>query len=245
MSDGLVVDVGATSIKWQSFHNELPVGPARRRRTPRPCTPIDLLEILEERVRSRHVESLAVGFPGDVVDGVILDPANLARVDGPGSIVLADVLAQWDRFPLEAELQSRLQIPVVVVNDARAAALGCDVAQGRHLILTLGTGLGVAMVIDGVIQEIDDVGGTPFGTSTFDELVGERARAANERRWLADVVLVIQQLRETFATTKIHLAGGNARRISGQEFAWLGLPVVVERENPALRVLNRLRLSRP
>lgn len=245
MSDGLVVDVGATSIKWQSFHNELPVGPARRRRTPRPCTPTDLIEILEERAHSRRAESLAVGFPGDVAAGIILDPANLARADGPGTRVLPDVLALWDRFPLEAELQSRLQIPVVVVNDARAAALGCDVAQGRHLVLTLGTGLGVAMVIDGVVQEIDDVGGTPFGSSTFDEHVGERARAADERRWLTDVVLVVQQLRETFATTTIHLAGGNARRISGQEFAWLGLPVVVEHENPALRGLNRLRLTRP
>jgi len=96
-----------------------------------------------------------------------------------------------------------------------------------------------------MLLNIDDVGGRMFGELTFDETVGEAARAQDPTLWIQSVVATIAHLREQFDIGTIHVAGGNAKRLSPQEFAWLNLPVIIERSMPALVGLNRLRLVYP
>jgi len=241
----LAVDVGATAIKWQPFNDEGEVRSARRRRTPSPCHPDALLDIIGERAKFHQATFVAVGFPGDVIDGVVTDPANLARVAGPGSPVAGAVAQAWEAFPLRERIVETTGARCLVVNDAVATTAGCDVQRGRHLVITLGTGVGVALAADGMLLNIDDVGGRMFGELTFDETVGEAARAQDPTLWIQSVVATIAHLREQFDIGTIHVAGGNAKRLSPQEFAWLNLPVIIERSMPALVGLNRLRLVYP
>ena len=241
----LVVDVGATAIKWQYFENEESLGVPRRRRTPSPCHPDELVDIIATRAIRASVSAVAVGFPGDVVEGVITDPANLARVGGPGSAIDEVIARAWRAFNLTSALTLACGAPALVVNDAVATAAGCDISTGRHLVITLGTGLGVALAVDGELVPIDDVGGTVFGSTTFDEAAGETARAANPEQWIRDVIAILIQLREVFDAGVIHVAGGNAKRLSSREFSWLNMPVVIERSLPALEGLRWLTLGRP
>jgi len=241
----LAVDVGATAIKWQPFGDDGELRSARRRRTPSPCHPDELVAIISERVKHHQATFIAVGFPGDVIDGVVTDPANLARVAGPGSPIDSAAALAWQDFPLREIITETTGARCLVVNDAVATAAGCDVQSGRHLVITLGTGLGVALAADGMLLNIDDVGGRMFGDLTFDETVGESARANDPVVWIQNVVAVIAHLREQFDVGTIHVAGGNAKRFSPQEFAWLNLPVIIERSMPALVGLNRLRLAYP
>lgn len=239
----LVVDVGATAIKWQYFDEDESLGAVRRRRTPSPCHPHDLVDIISTRAIRESVTQVAVGFPGDVVDGVITDPANLARIGGPGTPINEDVALAWRQFDLSSALRLACGVPVLVVNDAVATAVGCDIATGRHLVITLGTGLGVALAVDGELVPIDDVGGTTYGATTFDEAAGESARAVDPERWIRDVMAVVIHLREVFDAGVIHVAGGNAKRLSSREFSWLNIPVVIERSLPALEGLRRLSMG--
>ena len=236
----LVVDVGATAIKWQYFEGAISLGAVRRRRTPSPCHPDALVDIIATRAIRERVSRVAVGFPGDVLNGVITDPANLARVGGPGTLIDKTVAQSWNQFDLAATLSRLCDAPVMVVNDAVATAAGCDIAVGRHLVITLGTGLGVALAVDGALVPIDDVGGTQYSNVTFDEAAGEAARAMNPVKWTRDVLAIVIQLREIFDVGVIHVAGGNAKRLSPREFAWLNVPVIIERSSPALEGLRRL-----
>ena len=127
------------------------------------------------RIQHGVVDRVAVGFPGDLIDGVVTDPANLARVGGPGTAIDEAVANAWRNFDVRAALKRAGGVPCVVVNDAVATAAGCDVSRGRHLVITLGTGLGVALVVDGEMVPIDDVGGTAYGDITYDE-AGVRAK---------------------------------------------------------------------
>jgi len=74
-------------------------------------------------------------------------------VDPTRSVVMFSPHLQWRREPLRAQVADRLRVPVVVDNDANAAALAearFGAARGHRFVLcvTLGTGIGGALVLD-------------------------------------------------------------------------------------------------
>jgi len=86
----------------------------------------------------RSVESAGIGIPGSVCGGTVLYTCN---------IPLRDV-------PLAELFQRRLPIPVLLGNDADCAAVGeyfCGAGRGTHnfLVVTLGTGVGAGMILNG------------------------------------------------------------------------------------------------
>jgi len=71
-----------------------------------------------------------------------------------------------------------------VVNDATLAALGCSEGRGTEIVFTLGTGFGIAPVVDGSIERIRDVGAEVFVDGrTYDQVLGENARSVDEDQW--------------------------------------------------------------
>jgi polyphosphate glucokinase len=234
--DVLAVDVGATSIKFASFTvgGEM-LGAPSRRPTPYPCGPERLVECLVTRTRRLGPSAVGLGFPGEVDGGVVLDGANLARPGGPRTEVDPGLAASWRGFHLAAALESATGRPTVVLNDAAMAALGCATGTGTEIVVTLGTGCGLALLRGGQLVASRDVGDAPLiGSASHDEVLGERGRAADPEAWARHVVDAVSSLADEFGAGVVHLAGGNARRLSPRLFEDARTSVVIERGDPAL-----------
>ncbi|MGC1419833.1 MAG: ROK family protein [Acidimicrobiales bacterium] len=237
----LAIDVGATTIKFCPVDAGGLLAAVRRRRTPYPCEPARLTALLAQRITTSGLAQVGVGFPGQIHGGVVIDPGNLSRPGGIGSAIDAELDGLWRGFPLEEVLRSSTDRDVRVVNDASLAALGCCTGVGVELVLTLGTGLGLALEIDGQLRAIRDVGAEVcVGGRTYDEALGERARAQNEAQWRSSVAEAILGFAREFQPTTLHLAGGNAKRLSPRFVPELSCPIAIHGNDAPLRGAEKL-----
>lgn len=240
--DVLAIDIGATNIKFARVDSQGRLrGTQKRRPTPHPCTPQRLVEWIDQRTRTFVVDRVGVGFPGEFEDGHVIRPGNLSRVGGVGTEIDDGLDDLWVGFALQDVLRRDTGREVRVVNDATLAALGCCRGHGRELVVTLGTGCGTALQIDGVRRRIRDLGRIEFDEGrTYDEALGERARARNDRAWRADVLRAVNLLAEEFDASTVFLAGGNARRISTKLFATAPFKIEIAGNETSLRGAARL-----
>ena len=116
---------------------------------------------------------VSIGYPGPVLRGrPIAEPHNLGR--------------GWVGFDFAAAFGR----PVKVVNDAAMQALG-SYKGGKMLFLGLGTGLGSAMIVEGIVEPME-LGHLPYKKGTYEDYVGlaglERHGKKKWRRHVADVV---------------------------------------------------------
>lgn len=240
--DVLAIDVGATNIKFARVdaHGRLR-GSVKRRPTPSPCPPERLVEWIAQRTRNFTVDRVGVGFPGEFEAGYVVRPGNLSRLGGVGSEI-DDTLDQlWQGFALEDALRDATGRDVRVVNDATLAALGCCRGVGVELVVTLGTGCGLALRVEGERRRARDLGRAEFDAGrTFDQALGERARAQDFDRWRGDVVKMVGALAGEFVATQVYLAGGNARRISNELFKDESFGVEIAGNEASLRGASRL-----
>ncbi|MFI5036202.1 MAG: ROK family protein [Acidimicrobiales bacterium] len=238
----LAIDIGATTIKLGEVNPDgVLIGAVERRATPYPCTPDRLVDEVAAEIRARRFARVGVGFPGDFGGGVVLEPGNLARPGGFASEVDAAIDDAWRGFNLQDELRRASGRDVRVVNDATLAALGCCEGAGRELVCTLGTGFGIALVVDGAPVRIRDVGAEVYvDGGTYDQLLGEHARAADETRWSQLLRAAAANFAEEFAVGIVHLGGGNARRVDLAWFAGRAFTVVLNDNDASLRGAARL-----
>jgi polyphosphate glucokinase len=138
---------------------------------------------------------VSVGVPAVVRAGrVVAEPVNL----GPG----------WVGFDFEAAFGK----PTKVVNDAVMQALG-SYDGGKMLFLGLGTGLGSALVVDGMVVPME-LGHLPFRKATFEDYVGERGRERlGKKKWRAAVAEAIALLTAALEPEDVVLGGGNAKKL--------------------------------
>ena len=238
----LAIDIGATNIKFchVDARGEL-LESIRRKPTPYPCSPERLVELLDERIQQSDAQSVGVGFPGEFDNGHVIRPGNLSRPGGVTTEVDPELESEWRGFALQDALQLATGREVRVVTDAKLAALGCCEGKGVELVLTLGTGLGLALCIDGELQRVRDVGAAPFENGmTYDQLIGERGRALDERKWLRALERAIKNFCQEFGASVVHLAGGNARRVAPTQMNPLGCRVVVNGNQAPLHGAARL-----
>ena len=226
--DVLAIDIGATNIKFARVDAQGRLrGSLKRRPTPYRCTPDRLVDWIVQRTSKFVIDRVGVGFPGEFEDGHVVRPGNLSRLGGVGTEIDVGLDDLWQGFALEATLRRETGRDVRVVNDATLAALGCSRGTGTELVVTLGTGCGLALRVGGERRRVRDLGRTEFDAGrTFDQALGERARARDDAAWRRDVLTVVNDLAAEFAASTVYLAGGNARRISGDLFA--GQPYAIE-----------------
>jgi polyphosphate glucokinase len=104
------------------------------------------------------------------------------------------------------------------------------------LVFTLGTGFGIALVVDGRVVRIRDVGAESFTEGeTYDRILGDHARSQDEERWNCLLVKAVSGFVEEFSASTVHLGGGNARRVDLSLFAGLGFRVVINDNDATLR----------
>ncbi len=236
------IDIGATNIKFSHVNDfGVMVRGVRRRQTPYPCTPGRLVEFLEERIVKSGCRRVGIGFPGEFRDGLVIAPGNLSRPGGQGTDKDPELDALWRGFPLTDVLRAKTGRDVRIVNDATMAALGCIEGTGTEVVLALGTGLGLALAINGKLTPVRDVGSEIFRNGkTYDETIGERARSLDEEAWNPNLVDIVEKFAQEFHADTVHLAGGNARRVDPAEFEHLSFRVVINGNDAPMRGAARL-----
>ena len=120
----------------------------------------------------------------------------------------ADLGPGWVGFNFEAVLHC----PVKIINDAAMQALG-GYTGGKMLFLGLGTGLGSAMIVNGLLEPME-LAHLPYEKGTFEDYVGARALAKHgKKRWRHQVGQVIARLTSALEPDYVVLGGGNARKL--------------------------------
>jgi len=188
----LVIDVGGTHVKLLATGRRSPVkfdsGPH--------LMPAVMVRETLAATRGWRYEAVTIGYPGPVRKGrPVADPFNLGR--------------GWRRFDFARALQKR----VVVVNDAAMQALG-SYDGGRMLFLGLGTGLGTAVVEDGVVQPME-LAHLPYRDGkSFEDYLGVRGlERLGHHKWAKHVGVVAEMLRAAVVADHVVLGGGNVRKL--------------------------------
>jgi glucokinase len=155
------VDLGGTYLKWALVDRDGEV--VGRGEVPSAhADPDTTVEAVVGLCRQNApISALGVGVPGlfDREQGVVRFLPNLP--------------AAWSGFPLAERLRGALEVPVMLANDARCFALaesrlGAALGVPNALFVTLGTGVGGALVIDGQVYLGWGGGAGEFGHQTVD-----------------------------------------------------------------------------
>jgi polyphosphate glucokinase len=171
--------------------------------TPEPCTPQTLVANLVQLAGSfSDFSAVSVGFPGYVRDGVVRTAPNLGN-------------QYWNGIPLAEQLGRALGKPARVVNDADLQGLGVVRGQGLEMVITLGTGFGTALLLDGRLLPHLEIGQHPVTkTKNYDQYVGDKAFVTQgEERWNRRMEKVIGLLKTTFNYDWLYIGGGNAKKL--------------------------------
>lgn len=188
----LVIDIGGTHVKVLATGKKTP----RRFRSGSNMTPTRMVSGVKKIVCDWTYEVISIGYPGLVVHGrPVLEPKNLGK--------------GWTGF----DFATAFSRPVKMVNDAAMQALG-SYKGGKMLFLGLGTGLGSAMVVDGIIVPME-LAHLPYGNATFEEYVGLRGlRRCGRDKWERHVADVVQLLVAALEPSDVVLGGGNVKKLT-------------------------------
>ncbi len=190
----LAIDVGATRIKASTL-NELGEIVTKRvlTDTPRSGMPGAVMDIIAELADGQpEYDRISVGFPGIVQNGVVRAAPNLAP--------------EWEHFNIGKILAARLRKPVRVANDADVQGFGAISGVGVELVLTLGTGVGSALFLNGHLIPNVEVG--------KDKLSNAELRRVGKKRWNKRLHKLIRKLEAMFYYDRLYIGGGNSKAVS-------------------------------
>ena len=200
----LTVDIGGSGIKTMVLDVEgNPIGKRTRVPTPRPAKPGPVLKGIVKLAKGQSgFDRVSVGFPGVIRRGVTETAVNLHK--------------DWIGFNLEEVLSKKLGKPVRVLNDADVQGFGAISGKGVELVVTLGTGFGSALFLDGQLVPNLEVAHHPFRSGkTYEEHLGSAAlEKVGRKKWQRRVMQAIQSLEHLFNYDTLYIGGGNARRLT-------------------------------
>lgn len=183
-----------------------------------PFTPGDLLDTIERHAQNhdRHADRITVGMPGMIRGGEVVFTPHYIRGDGPHTDVSTELSAKWKGCEIQSLIQERFGKPALVLNDAQVAAAGVVRGEGAELVITLGTGLGCALVVDGALTPHLEIShALAFDNLTYDQLVGQVARdGADPVQWSADVLRAIDSLHAVYHWDQLYIGGGNSFKLT-------------------------------
>ncbi len=223
MTDGaaghaLGLDIGGTGIKGAVV--DLASGTLLteriRERTPQPATPEAVADV-SARVCERLAASglLAPDLPGGAGVPVVVKEGC--------SMTAANVDPSWIGAPIRELLSERLRRPMVAINDADAAGLA-EVAHGAGkgragviMLLTIGTGIGSALVVDGRLVPNTELGHLQLHGRDAETLVSGAARERRHRgwkRWAREFNAYLALIEAYFWPDLIILGGGVSKEMA-------------------------------
>lgn len=201
----LCIDIGGTSVKLLAVDSDgRPQGERRSVSTPSPATPESVFAaIVAEAGAVPAYQRASVGFPGVVKSGVSYNAPNLGN-------------EHWARIPIASILGEALGVVVRVANDADLQGLGVVQGTGVELALTLGTGLGSSLFVDGHLVPNLELGHHPFREGkTYEDLIRDsELKRIGVEPWSQRLAAALRQIEALFNYDVLHLGGGNLRHFT-------------------------------
>jgi polyphosphate glucokinase len=187
----LVIDVGGTAVKilatGQTESRSFLSGPT--------LTPKRMVSGVKKLAANWTYDVVSIGYPGPVLHGrPMAEPHNLAR--------------GWIGF----DFAGAFGLPVKVINDAALQALG-SYKGGKMLFLGLGTGLGSALIVEGIVAPME-LAHLPYRNGTYEDYVGRAGLERNgEKEWRRHVADVVKHLIAALQPDDTVIGGGNVSRL--------------------------------
>jgi polyphosphate glucokinase len=200
----LTIDIGGTGLKASVIDDTARMLTERVRvPTPVGASPQTIVSVLAKLVGPLGTfERVSVGFPGVVRAGRVLTAPNLGN-------------ESWNGFELALALQAALGKPVRIANDADLQGLAVIAGKGVEMIITLGTGFGTGLYLDGRLAPHLEISHHPFRHGeTYDQQLGNAARKEiGGTRWNKRLAKAIGNLRRLTNFDHLYIGGGNAKKI--------------------------------
>lgn len=198
----LCIDVGGTGIKAVLLDQSgRPLTDRARIPTPAGATPHQVIGIIRKLAKAEgKFNRVSVGFPGVIKNGIVYTAPNLGK--------------GWNNFALERKLHDALARPVRIANDADVQGLGAVSGRGVELVITLGTGFGSVVFVDGHRIHLE-LGHHPFHKGkTYEDELGHRILLKKGKKWWNKRVReAIEDLKIAFNYDQLYIGGGDSKFI--------------------------------
>jgi polyphosphate glucokinase len=201
----LTIDIGGSFIKATVLNQEGELlQDYERVKTPEPATPQKVLEAIQNLVSDlQDYDKISVGFPGYIKKGIIRTAPNLDT----------DL---WKGVNLNKLLTDALNKPVRIANDADLQGLGVVSEKGLEMVITLGTGFGTALLLDGHLLPHLELAHHPITRNkTYDDYIGDNAlKKTGVKKWNKRMKKVLDILRTVFNYDRLYIGGGNSGKLN-------------------------------
>lgn len=201
----LTIDIGGSHVKATILNEKgEQISDYKRLPTPQPSNPQNIINTIQELVKSLEgFEKISAGFPGYVKNGVVKTAPNLGS-------------ESWKDFDLQTKLSELLGKPAKVVNDADLQGIGLVEGKGLEMVITLGTGFGTALLLDGRLLPHFEIAHHPVKTDKdYDQYIGEAAyNKKGKDHWNYRLKKVFAILITVFNYDRLYISGGLAKNIN-------------------------------
>jgi polyphosphate glucokinase len=201
----LTIDIGGSHIKATMLNTAgEAVSEYQRLPTPKPSNPENVTQTIQEVVKKLSgYDRISVGFPGYVKNGVVKTAPNLDT-------------ESWKDYDLQNSLATLLAKPTKVVNDADLQGIGLVSGKGLEMMVTLGTGFGTALLVDGKLLPHFEISHHPVKTDKdYDQYIGEEAyNRKGKEHWNYRMQKVFAILKTVFNYDRLYISGGNAKNLT-------------------------------
>jgi len=198
----LAVDIGGSGIKAMLLDPDgNPLSDRNRLKTPHPAKPEEVIETILTLAKQQEFDRVSVGFPGVVQNGLIRTAVNLHD--------------DWLNYDLATSLTQLLSKPVKVANDADIQGFGAISGKGVELVVTVGTGFGSALFVEGKLVPNLEMGHHPFRKGeTYEEQLGRAALEKDgKKKWNDRLEKAIANLDHLFNYDFLYIGGGETKNI--------------------------------
>lgn len=201
----LSIDIGGSHIKATILDGE---GKLLREytklKTPQPASPANVIKTIRKLTSQfESFEYIAAGFPGYVRDGIVWTAPNLGT----------DL---WTGVHFSKMLQKAWNKPARVINDADMLGLGIVTGKGLEMLITLGTGMGTALLLNGRLLPHLELSHHPItGKKDYDQYIGEAVlKKIGTKKWNERMKKVLAVLKTVINYDTLHIGGGNASELT-------------------------------
>ena len=187
----LTIDIGGTNVKILASGEQT----SRRFPSGQTLTPKQMVSQIKELAVDWEYDVVSIGYPGPVDHGrPEAEPRNLGK--------------GWVRFNFAGAFRR----PVKLVNDAAMQALG-SYKSGLMLFLGLGTGVGAALVVGGMVVPLE-LGRLPYKNGTYESHLGVQAlKRLGKKKWQRNVERIVATLISAIHPDDVVLGGGNVKKL--------------------------------
>ena len=201
----LAIDIGGSHIKGTVLNSK---GESQMKYTklvtPELATPADVIGTILQLVKDMSdYEKISVGFPGYVRNGIVYTATNLGS-------------EHWVKVDLGQQIANALHKPVRLVNDADQLGLGVVSGKGLEMAVTLGTGVGTAVLFDGNLLPHLELAHHPIRKDLdYDQYIGEKAmKEEGKEKWNKRVARVLGVIKTVFNYDRLYLGGGGCDKLT-------------------------------